>query len=211
MKVNQSSSQKKNTFSYAYERTCIYTHMCVRALCVSNKCVTVLVSGPCADVVQQSICRRVLLLLVDAADGRGGATPSLSASHAMMSCIPFDSHLHLLSRKCAQDHRYLYKLFVQASFSTEDFPKPSHRDQETHPRSPFAFSPPCAAFMFSVLALLHAFVRDHVEEGDYIPATTTITITITSPIKLIFNFRLIVKQNTISNKMMFECCVCSCL
>lgn len=57
------------------------------------------------------------------------------------------------------------------------------------------------AFMFSVLAVLRAFVRDDVEEGDYIPATTTITVT--SPFKLTLNVCLMVKQSAISNKIIF--------
>lgn len=57
------------------------------------------------------------------------------------------------------------------------------------------------AFMFSVLELLRAFVRDDVEEGDYIAATNTITVT--SPFKLALNVCLTVKQSAIRNQIMF--------
>lgn len=143
-----------------------YTYIYIR-ICMCVLCVFPISVSRCWSLghVQMFYSKAyVPLPLVETADGRGGATPGLSASHAMMSCVPFDRHLHLLPRKQAQEHHstsYLSKLLFLQRIS-----------QKRGRRSPFL---PCTAFMFSVLALLRAFVRDDVEEGDYIPATATIT------------------------------------
>lgn len=70
-------------------------------------------------------------------------------------------------------------LFVPAIctsfFCCGGFPKTEALEIRKPGRSRRSSFLPCMAFVFSVLALLCAFVRIDVEEGDYIPGTTTIT------------------------------------
>lgn len=182
-----------------------YIHICVCA--------------PCAFPISVSRCwslGHVQMLYSKAYAGESCAywlTPQMGGEGRPPACPRHTqwchvSHLTATSIYC-QGNAHRIIAICTSFFFHWGFPKTESQRSGNPSEVIVCLFPPCTAFMFSVLALLHAFVRDHVEEGDYIPATTTISIT--SPIKLIFNVSLTVKQNTISNKMMFECCVCSCL
>lgn len=133
-------------------------------------------------------------------EGRGNPQPVCITCNDVMY-PPLKPPLSTPKEKCT-GYWSLYKLFVRASYVHWLFKKKkkkSHRDDFYY----------CVAFMFSMLASLHVFVKLDVVEEDSIPATTSNTIT--SLFKLILNVCSIVKQNTISNAMVFKHCVHSCL